>query len=45
LNGEAKLGEKVVEIMPPDPIGELGSGYAKIEEEKAARMSLPVMKG
>ena len=28
--GEAKLGEKVVEIAPPDPIGELGSGYDKI---------------
>jgi len=28
--GEAKLGEKKVEIIPPDPIGELGSGYAKI---------------
>ena len=29
-SGEAKLGEKVVEIAPPDPIGELGSGAAKI---------------
>jgi (E)-4-hydroxy-3-methylbut-2-enyl-diphosphate synthase len=28
--GEARLGEKVVEIVPPDPIGELGSGEAKI---------------
>jgi (E)-4-hydroxy-3-methylbut-2-enyl-diphosphate synthase len=28
--GEAKLGEKVVDIVPPDPIGELGSGVAKI---------------
>ncbi|MEM6333940.1 MAG: flavodoxin-dependent (E)-4-hydroxy-3-methylbut-2-enyl-diphosphate synthase [Planctomycetota bacterium] len=28
--GEAKLGEKVVEILPPDPIGELGSGFDKI---------------
>ena len=28
--GEAKLGEKVVEIVPPDPIGELGSGVEKI---------------
>ena len=28
--GEAKLGEKKVEIVPPDPIGELGSGEAKI---------------
>ncbi|MEX0775331.1 MAG: flavodoxin-dependent (E)-4-hydroxy-3-methylbut-2-enyl-diphosphate synthase [Phycisphaeraceae bacterium] len=28
--GEAKLGEKVVEVVPPDPIGELGSGFDKI---------------
>jgi (E)-4-hydroxy-3-methylbut-2-enyl-diphosphate synthase len=28
--GEAKLGEKVVEVKPPDPIGELGSGFDKI---------------
>ena len=28
--GEAKLGEKVVDIIPPDPIGELGSGFDKI---------------
>lgn len=30
LSGQAKLGEKVVEIAPPDPIGELGSGFEKI---------------
>jgi hypothetical protein len=30
LRGEAKLGEKLVEIVPPDPIGELGSGASKI---------------
>ncbi|NUQ67317.1 MAG: flavodoxin-dependent (E)-4-hydroxy-3-methylbut-2-enyl-diphosphate synthase [Phycisphaerales bacterium] len=30
LKGEAKLGEKKVEIIPPDPIGELGSGFEKI---------------
>ncbi len=30
MRGEAKLGEKVVEILPPDPIGELGSGFSKI---------------
>ena len=29
--GEAKLGEKKVDIVPPDPIGELGSGVQKIE--------------
>lgn len=28
--GDAKLGEKVVQIAPPDPIGELGSGFDKI---------------
>ncbi|MCH8164792.1 MAG: flavodoxin-dependent (E)-4-hydroxy-3-methylbut-2-enyl-diphosphate synthase [Planctomycetes bacterium] len=28
--GEAKLGEKTVQIVPPDPIGELGSGFEKI---------------
>jgi (E)-4-hydroxy-3-methylbut-2-enyl-diphosphate synthase len=28
--GEAKLGEKLVEIVPPAPIGELGSGGEKI---------------
>lgn len=28
--GEAKLGEKKVDIVPPDPIGELGSGFEKI---------------
>src|SRR6185369_8385607 len=31
LRGEAKLGQKVVDILPPDPLGELGSGYSKIE--------------
>lgn len=30
LAGEATLGEKKVEIVPPDPIGELGSGIEKI---------------
>ncbi len=30
LGGKAKLGEKRVEIVPPDPIGELGSGFEKI---------------
>jgi hypothetical protein len=29
--GEAKLGEKVVDIIPPDPIGELGSGVDLIK--------------
>ncbi len=30
LAGEAKLGDKKVEIVPPDPIGELGSGIERI---------------
>ena len=30
-SGEAELGQKKVDIVPPDPIGELGSGHAKIE--------------
>ncbi len=39
--GEAKLGDKVVEVKPPDPIGELGSGWEKIKE--ATRGALPVV--
>ncbi len=30
LAGRAKLGEKRVEITPPNPIGELGSGWEKV---------------
>jgi (E)-4-hydroxy-3-methylbut-2-enyl-diphosphate synthase len=41
--GEAKLGEKMVDILPPDPIGELGSGWEKIEQEKRGTR-LPVVK-
>src|SRR3954452_3437009 len=41
--GEAKLGEKKVDILPPDPIGELGSGWEKIEADKRA-VSLNVVK-
>ena len=29
-SGAVRLGEKLVEILPPDPIGELGSGFDKI---------------
>jgi (E)-4-hydroxy-3-methylbut-2-enyl-diphosphate synthase len=39
--GEAKLGEKKVDILPPDPIGDLGSGWEKIEKD---RRSLPVVR-
>jgi (E)-4-hydroxy-3-methylbut-2-enyl-diphosphate synthase len=31
-SGQAKLGEKVVEIIPPDPIGALGSGWDKVDD-------------
>src|SRR5579862_6264090 len=40
-NGQAKLGEKKVDILPPDPLGEIGSGWEKIEKD---RNSLPVLK-
>jgi len=36
--GQAKLGEKRVEVAPPDPIGELGNGWGKVQ-------GLPVIKG
>ena len=43
--GEAKLGEKKVDILPPDPIGELGSGWEKIQREKTEKgLGLPVLK-
>ena len=35
-SGRAKLGDKKVEIIPPDPIGELGSGWEKIAAGKGA---------
>ena len=41
-SGEAKLGEKKVDILPPDPIGELGSGWEKIQREKG--LQLPIMR-
>ena len=43
--GRAKLGEKKVDILPPDPIGELGSGYDLIREREGRKATaLPVMK-
>jgi (E)-4-hydroxy-3-methylbut-2-enyl-diphosphate synthase len=39
--GEATLRNAKVEIKPPDPIGELGSGWEKIRREKG--LPLPVM--
>ena len=37
--GEAKLGEKLVDIVPPDPIGELGSGFDKIAAGGVSKMA------
>jgi (E)-4-hydroxy-3-methylbut-2-enyl-diphosphate synthase len=42
-SGQAKLGEKVVDIIPPDPIGELGSGVNKIaagDVEKVTKLTI-----
>lgn len=45
-SGEAKLGEKIVEILPPDPIGELGSGFEKIAAGGVEKLTnLTVSKG
>ncbi len=41
--GQARLGEKVVDIIPPDPIGELGSGFDKIasgDVEKVTQVTI-----
>lgn len=38
--GRAKLGEKKVEIIPPDPIGELGSGWEKIAAGKTTPLTV-----
>jgi len=38
--GEAKLGEKKVDILPPDPIGELGSGWEKIQSQKSLALNV-----
>ncbi|MDA1025728.1 MAG: flavodoxin-dependent (E)-4-hydroxy-3-methylbut-2-enyl-diphosphate synthase [Planctomycetota bacterium] len=40
LAGEATLGEKVVDIVPPDPIGELGSGVQKIKAGLVQRVTI-----
>ena len=39
--GEAKLGQKRVEIIPPDPLGELGSGWEKVAAGLTAKMGTP----
>jgi (E)-4-hydroxy-3-methylbut-2-enyl-diphosphate synthase len=43
--GEAKLGEKKVEIVPPDPIGELGSGERKIAAGEVERVTPLTVRG
>jgi (E)-4-hydroxy-3-methylbut-2-enyl-diphosphate synthase len=48
LRGEVKLGQKKVEILPPAPLGPLGSGWEKIAaglvEKHAARVPLTVQR-
>jgi len=43
-SGEVKLGEKKVEIVPPDPIGELGSGWEKMAHERLVKADLTIDK-
>lgn len=41
--GEARLGEKKVQIVPPDPIGDVGSGWERIAQglvEKATPLTV-----
>ncbi|MCH2136180.1 MAG: flavodoxin-dependent (E)-4-hydroxy-3-methylbut-2-enyl-diphosphate synthase [Phycisphaerales bacterium] len=38
--GDAKLGEKNVEIVPPDPIGDLGSGIEKIQAGQVEQITV-----
>jgi (E)-4-hydroxy-3-methylbut-2-enyl-diphosphate synthase len=38
--GEAKLGDKKVEIVVPDPIGELGSGVEKIAARRVEQITV-----
>ncbi|NCF40389.1 MAG: hypothetical protein GWP75_09760, partial [Planctomycetia bacterium] len=38
--GEVELGQKVVDIVPPDPIGELGSGVEKIRSGLVERVTI-----
>jgi len=40
--GEAKLGDKKVAIIPPDPLGELGSGLEKIASGNVEKISRSV---
>ncbi len=38
--GDAELGQKTVEIVPPDPIGELGSGFEKIAAGRVEQITV-----
>jgi len=40
--GEAKLGEKKVDIVPSDPEGELGSGWEKMAARRMGRTALTI---
>jgi (E)-4-hydroxy-3-methylbut-2-enyl-diphosphate synthase len=39
-NGDAQIGDKTVEIVPPDPIGELGSGVEKIQAGQVEQITI-----
>jgi len=41
-SGEVKLGEKKVDIVPPDPEGELGSGWEKMAASRMGHTTLTV---
>jgi len=43
-SGEAKLGQKRVDIVPPDPEGELGSGWEKMAAERHAPTPITINK-
>jgi (E)-4-hydroxy-3-methylbut-2-enyl-diphosphate synthase len=38
--GVCKLGDKKVDIIPPDPIGELGSGWEKVASGKVQSVTI-----
>lgn len=41
-SGDAKLGEKKVDIVPPDPEGELGSGWEKMAAQRMGHTPLTI---
>lgn len=40
IDGKAHIGDKSVDIVPPDPIGELGSGLEKIASGKVEKITI-----